>query len=110
MLVVENLKSQLEITFEQAMRDSLIKAFKEISSSNDSSYVSPERVADIFAKEFKKCAGDIANSIDSYIKSAQITMNLGTTLVPAPGLSCSAGPVSGTFTLASPTVLLNSIS
>lgn len=110
MLVKEKFEAQLETIFKEAMTDAIINSINTIRRSSDSAYISDSQVAEVFSNEFKTCAHKLADAIDSYIRSATITMNMGTTIIPMPTLTCSAGPVSGSITLASPTTLLNSIS
>ena len=116
MLVKETLQKQIEVAMYNAMKNALIEMGKAMQDAangsvddNGNSSFSPDVAIEKFANEAKKCSVDIANAIDSYIKSATITINMGTVITPIPTLVSPAGPVTGVITLATPTVLTNSI-
>ena len=111
MLVKATLESDIKNALDKAMKAAFEAALKAISgATDDDNKKSVDDVAKAFADEAQKCAGDIATAIDNYIKSATITLNVGTLMTPMPTLVSPAGPVTGAITLAAPTVLSNSIS
>jgi hypothetical protein len=86
----DDLKSVLKEAFEEAFKDSVLG--KQDSNS--------KKVIDKMAKNFsdtasrivsQKLSGKLADAIDSYIKSASITI----TGAPQAALVCGVGPVSG---------------
>lgn len=102
MLVKPTLEKQLEIAIEKAMKDAYLAALKAVQDTTDKKSVDQNKVATDFAMKAKTCASDIASAIDTYIKSAQIIIPVGTTMVPAPSLVSPVGPCTGTITLVSP--------
>lgn len=113
MLVKSELKDAIEKAIEKAMKEAFAATF-EINSSGDKDVQSEinkakDKISKKFAEKAKTCASDIADAIDKYIKSADITLNTGTLITPLPGLVSPSGPVSGVITLAAPTTLMNSI-
>ena len=115
MLVKQDLERKIETAIHDAMKSAILimneKMKESVNYSGDGSDFSINNAVDAFANEAKKCAEDIATAIDEYIKSATITLNIGTLIDTAPGFLVSpAGPVSGKIILSSPTTLQNSIS
>ena len=115
MLVKQTLEKKIELAIHDAMKSAMIemnKAMKNtVNASGDGSDYSVDNAIDVFSNKAQECAKDIASAIDEYIKSATITLNVGTLITPTPGLLVSpTGPVTGTITLATPTTLQNSIS
>ena len=110
MLVKPLLQNQLETAIEKAMKDAYLAALAAVQDTTDKKSVTQDKIAGDFAAKAKTCAADIATAIDDYIKSAQITLNVGTLMTPMPTLISPVGPVTGVITLAAPTILLNSIS
>lgn len=110
MLVKAVLEQKISMALESAMSDALSKALEVANNTDQNRGVSPSDVARAFAESAKSCAGDIAEAIDEYIKSATITLNAGTLMTPLLGLMSPVGPVTGVITLASPTTLTDAIS
>ena len=108
------LQAKIELAIYNAMKSALIEMGNEMKriaeGSKDGSDFSVDSAIEKFASEAKNCSSDIANAIDSYVKSARVTMNLGTIITPMPTLVSPAGPVTGTITLAAPTFLDGAIS
>ncbi len=110
MLVKTILEKQIESALEKAMKEAYLAALAAVQDTTDKKSTTQNKIASDFAAKAKTCASDIASAIDSYIKSAQITLTPGTTMVPMPTLISPVGPVTGTLTLAAPVVLMNTIS
>ena len=116
MLEKDKLHKQIEDALYNAFKNAMTKTMgmiNEIAKSADSegnikSYTLEDMI-EAFANEAKKCSDDIADSIDEYIKSAQITIGVGTILSTLPTLVSAAGPVSGKITISEPTTLIGSI-
>lgn len=106
MLNINSLEQSIKNSLEGAFKDALMSTFDAVKNGDE---VSPSDLAGKFSKSAGKYAHDIASAIDEYIRSAQITINTGTSLVGL-GLASPSGPVTGSLTLAAPTVLQNSIS
>ena len=113
MLVKEQLQSKIENAIHDAMKSAMIEmndAMKNaVNNDGDGSDFSVNSAINAFADKAKECAADIATAIDDYIKSATITLNVGTLMTPMPTLVSPAGPVTGVITLAAPTILTDSI-
>ena len=106
--------TRLKIDIENALEKSFKEAFKETfnrvkDAGQKNKIVTNEQLSQVFAEEAKKCAGDIAKAIESYIKSAQIMIPSGTSFVPAPSLISPVGPCSGTITFTAPLFIQNCI-
>lgn len=101
---------QIESALEKAMKEAYLAAIKAVQDTSDKKSVNAEKIANDFAQKAKTCSSDIASAIDSYIKSAQIMIPIGTTFVPAPTLISPVGPCTGTITSTTPVTLINSIS
>ena len=110
MLIKESLSLQISQAIFNAMKSAYIEALNT-SKNQSSDNFNIDMVASAFADKAKECSKDIASAIDSYIKSAVITLPLGTTMTPIPSsLISPAGPITGTLTLGAPTMLFNAIS
>jgi hypothetical protein len=113
MLVKSVLEKQIETAIYKAMKDAFNDMNTQLNNAKnlgDGSEFNPDSAIEAFANAASKCSSDIASAIDTYIKSAQIMIPIGTVMTPMPTLVTAAGPVTGVFTLAAPTTLLNSIS
>ncbi len=110
MLIKPILQNKIESALEKAMKEAYLAALQAVQDTSDKKSVSQDKIASDFAAKAKTCAADIATAIDDYIKSAQITLNVGTLMTPMPTLISPVGPVTGVITLAAPTILMNSIS
>jgi len=114
MLIKQGLEKQIASAIYDAMKSAMTemnKAMKNaVNASGDGSDYSMNNAIEVFANKAQACAGEIATAIDEYIKSATITINAGTLMVPLPGLMSPSGPVSGAIVLAVPTSMQNSIS
>lgn len=116
MLVKQNLQSSIENAIYAAMKSAMTEMLNATTGCVDSNgniikQYNANELIETFANKAKGCAGDITNAIDSYIKSATVTLNAGTIMTPLPtGLVSPTGPVTGVITLAVPTVLMSSIS
>lgn len=117
MLVKANLQNQIKSALEEAMKTAmknvLEKGQESVTGDGDKitvKEVSIDDIAKAFAEGASSCAGEIATAIHDYITSADVMLNAGTTLTPAPGsLSCAVGPVAGSIVLISPTLLSGAI-
>jgi len=103
------LKTSIQLAIETAMMNAFQKALATGAKATKDNNITPMQVAKDFADEAKKCADGIANAIEIYVKSATIMIPMGTTFTSLPTLVSPTGPVTGALTLASPTMLLNSI-
>ena len=106
MLVKAPMKSSIENAIESAMKEAY-KAALDASKNEDHENFSIDNVADKFAAKAKKCASDIADAIETYIKGAQLMIPSGMSFVPAPTLISPMGPCSGTITFTAPFAVPN---
>ena len=95
------LKNEIEKAVATALQDAFA-AVLDISRNQESDNFNNGDVAKKFANEAKKCAGDIADAIEKFIKSATLILPSGTTLYPSPALVSPAGPCSGAIILTAP--------
>lgn len=109
MLVKSILEFNIEIALQKAMKSGFEAALQATANASENNQISSDQVADAFAQEAKKCAGEIATAIDNYIKSATVTLNTGTIITSLPTLISPTGPVSGAITVAAPVSLMNAI-
>lgn len=110
MLVKQTLEDKIERAIHDAMKnaiDGMNKTMiKSVNNNGDGSDFSMNKAVDVFADESKKCAKDIADAIDEYIKSATIILNVNSQPIAiAPTLMSPTGPVTGSITLMSPATL-----
>jgi histone H3/H4 len=105
-------KVKLEKAIADALQnytDAISDVLNNVSDASENKTVTANDVANVFKKASKDCASAIADAVDEYIKSATITMNMGTIITPGTGLVSPTGPVQGTIILAAPTTLMNAI-
>ena len=116
MLIKQNLQNSIENAVYNAMKSAMTELLNATTGCVDSNgnvikQYNTNELIESFAGKAKTCANDIASAIDTYIKSATVTLNVGTLMTPLPtGLVSPTGPVTGVITLAAPTILTNSIS
>jgi len=106
-------KTKLEKAIKDALKsytDAVSDVLDKVGSTDENKSVSINDIAKIFKDASNDCASAIADAVDEYIKSATITLNVGTLMTPMPGLVSPVGPVTGVITLAAPTTLTDAIS
>ena len=110
MLNTLGLKEQISNIFGDIMSKAFVSALDAIESADPNTKISKDTIAKAFAKSVQEGAGDLAQAIEDYLRSATITLGTGTIITPGPGLVSAAGPVTGVVTLMVPTTLTEAIS
>lgn len=109
MLNTQGLQEKISQIFKDTMSKAFVSALDAIESAGPNTKISKDDIAHAFADSVQECAGDLAYAIEDYLRSATITLSVGTIITPGPGLVSAVGPVTGVITLASPTTLTDAI-
>lgn len=115
MLNKNELQKQIEDALYNSFKNAMTAVFNSTTETVDGNgktikTYTPDQISEIFANEAKRCSIDIADAIDIYIKSIQITINIeNNPMVVAAGLTSPSGPVAGTIILGAPAVLNTTI-